>query len=152
MKRIVLSIVCVSLVLCFCACGVKAPPEPPSQKKPARVDDLSVTKGENGALFSWSVPTTNKDGSNLTDLAGFTVLRRDVADEDLDCPPCTGEFEKVYEFTLDEPGRALVDGRDIAFEDAPLSSGITYTYVVVPFNSGGYTGPYSNPIDVYFGR
>jgi hypothetical protein len=152
MKRIVLSIVCVSLALCFCACGVKAPPEPPSRTKPARVDDLSVARGESGAVLGWTVPTANTDGSNLTDLAGFSVLRRDVADEDLDCPPCSGEFEKVYEFTLDAPGRALVDGREIAFEDAPLSSGITYTYVVVPFSNDGYTGSYSNPIDVYFGR
>jgi len=152
MEHIVISIVCVSMILAFCACGVKAPPVPPSRVEPERVDDLSVTKGAEGAFLSWTVPTTNTDGSTLTDLAGFSVLRRDVADEDLDCPPCTGNFEKVYEFTLDAPGRALVEGDDIAFEDTSLSAGITYTFVVVPFNADGYTGPYSNPIDVYFGR
>ena len=152
MRRIVLPMMCVGMVLCFCACGVKAPPVPPSRVEPARVDDLSASLGENGAMLSWTVPKTNTDGTELENLAGFSVLRRDVADEDLDCRSCSGEFEKVYEFTLEAPGRAMVEGDDVAFEDTSISAGITYTYVVVPFNSDGYTGSYSNPIDVYFGR
>ena len=152
MKRIVFPIVCVALVLCFCACGVKTPPVPPSRVEPARVDDLSASRGETGAVLSWTAPEMNADGTKLTDLAGFSVLRRDVPDEDIDCPPCSGDFEKLFEFTLDAPGRATVQGDDISFEDTSLSAGITYTYVVVPFNSDGYEGPYSNPIDVYLGR
>ncbi|MBN1882302.1 MAG: hypothetical protein JW885_09030 [Deltaproteobacteria bacterium] len=152
MRRILLPIMCVGMVLFLCACGVKAPPVPPSRVEPARVNNLSASLGENGAMLSWTVPKTNTDGSELTDLAGFSVLRRDVADEDLECRSCSGEFEKVYEFTLEAPGWAHVQGDDIAFEDSSLSAGITYTYVVVPFNTDGHTGSYSNPIDVYFGR
>jgi len=152
MKRIVFPIVCVGMVLCFCACGVKAPPVPPSRVEPARVDDLSSSLGATGAVLSWTAPKTNTDGSALANLAGFSVLRRDVPDEDVDCPPCSSEFEKVYEFTLDAPGRVLMEGDSFVFEDTSISAGITYTYVVIPFNKDGHTGPYSNPIDVYLGR
>jgi hypothetical protein len=134
------------------SCGLKAPPLPPEAVVPDRITDLRLKKIEGGVTLKWTMPTADTDGMELTDLAGFKVLRKDVPDKDIDCPPCTGEFTEIADFTLSVPGKAQISGDSVYFSDTSLSPSITYTYVVVSYNSVGNFSKTSNPIDVYFER
>ncbi len=150
MKRNVLLLFMAALFLV--SCGLKGPPLPPEEVVPERVTDLKVTLTDGGVGLTWTIPTVNSDGTALTDLVGFKVLRKDVPDKDVDCPPCTGKFEEIADFTLSVPGKAVVSGGAVLFSDMSLSPSITYTYVVVAYNSTGAFSKTSNPVDVSLTR
>ena len=57
------------------ACGRKGPPFPPRPILPAAVGNLRAEPREAGVLLSWTKPSRNDDGSPLTDLQEFRVLR-----------------------------------------------------------------------------
>lgn len=134
------------------SCGLKAPPLPPETVVPERVSDLKLKKIEGGVTLKWTMPKTDTEGTTLTDLVGFKVLRKDVPDKDIDCPPCSGNFEEIADFTLSVPGKAKISGDSVYYSDTSLSPSITYTFVVVSYNSMGNFSRTSNPIDVYFER
>ena len=64
------------VVLCLViACGKKTNPVAPVQIIPKSVEGLSYqVKGRSLTLF-WAIPTENADGSPLTDLKGFKLLK-----------------------------------------------------------------------------
>lgn len=141
-----------ALVIFAASCGVKGPPLPPEYVVPKRINDLKVKKVDGGVILRWTIPTENTDGSELTDLSGFKVFRKDVPDEDIDCPPCTKKFERIYDFTLSVPGKAEIKKERVYIEDLSLSPNISYTYVVISYNTAGYKSAFSNTIEVYFRR
>jgi hypothetical protein len=134
------------------SCGLKAPPLPPEAVVPDRITDLRLKQIEGGVTLKWTIPTTDTEGMELVDLVGFKVLRKDVPDKDIDCPPCSGDFREIADFTLSVPGKAQISGDSVYYSDTSLSPSITYTYVVVSYNSVGNFSKTSNPIDVYFER
>ncbi len=150
MKKNVLLLFVVALFLA--SCGLKAPPLPPEEVAPDRVTDLKVRPTDGGVALTWTMPTVNTDGTNLTDLTGFKVLRKDVPNKDIDCPPCTGKFEEIADVTLTVPGKAVIAGGSVLYPDTSLSPSITYTYVVVAYNSAGVFSQTSNPVDVSLSR
>lgn len=150
MKRSVLLLFVSALFLA--SCGLKAPPLPPEAVVPERISDLRVKMIEGGVTLKWTIPTTNTDGTPLTDLVGFKVLRKDVADKDIDCPPCTGEFNEIADFTVLVPGKAVISEGAVLFSDTSLSPWVTYTYVVIAYNSTGNFSKTSNAIVVSLTR
>jgi predicted small lipoprotein YifL len=147
------SIVLLFITALFLAsCGLKAPPLPPEAVVPERIDDLKVKMIEGGGTLKWTVPTTNTDETVLTDLVGFKVLRKDVADEDVDCPPCTGEFNEIADITVAVPGKAIFTEGAVLFSDTSLSPYVTYTYVVISYNSTGNFSRTSNDVVVSLTR
>lgn len=153
MSRLFQKIFILAALLIFAAsCGVKGPPLPPEYVVPDRIDDLKVKKVEGGVILRWTIPKVNSDGSELTDLSGFKVFRKDVPDEEIDCPPCTKKFEEIYDFTLSVPGKAEIEKGKVYIEDLSLLPNISYTYVVTSYNTAGYNSSYSNTIEVYFRR
>jgi len=150
MKKNVLLLFIAALFLA--SCGLKAPPLPPETVVPERISDLRVKMIEGGVTLKWTIPTLNNDGTELTDVVGFKVLRKDVPNEDVDCPPCTGEFNEIADFTLTVPGKAVIADGAVLFSDTSLSPWITYTYVVVAYNSTGNFSKTSNPIVVSLTR
>jgi predicted small lipoprotein YifL len=150
MKKNVLLFFMAALFLA--SCGLKGPPLPPEAVVPERVTDLKVKLTDGGVALIWTMPTANTDGTGLADLVGFKVLRKDVPDKDVDCPPCTGKYEEIADFTLSVPGKAVIAGGAVLFTDASLSPSITYTYVVVSYNSAGSFSKTSNPVDVSLTR
>ena len=150
MKRNVLLFFIAALFLV--SCGLKGPPLPPEVVVPDRVADLKVKLTDGGVALTWTMPVVNTDGTDLTDLVGFKVLRKDVPDKDVDCPPCTGKFEEIADFTLSVPGKAVIANGTVLFSDTSLSPSITYTYVVVSYNSAGSFSKTSNPVDVSLSR
>lgn len=152
MKRIVFLIVTIVIPIFTLSCGVKAPPIPPEFMVPERIDDLQVQMEDGGVLLKWTIPEKNIDGSDLLDLKGFKVFRKDIPDEEIDCPPCSGEFEEFYDFTIIVPGRAVIVDDKVYLKDFSLSPNITYVYMVLTYNARGYLSDFSNIVEVYFER
>lgn len=150
MKKTALLLFITALFLA--SCGLKAPPLPPEAVVPERTGDLKVKMTDGGVTLKWTIPTTNTDGTPLTDLVGFKVLRKDVPDEDVDCPPCTGEFQEVADFTVSVPGKAVISNGAVVFSDTSLSPSITYTYVVISYDSTGNFSKTSNSVVVSLSR
>jgi hypothetical protein len=150
MKKNVLLLFIAALFLA--SCGLKAPPLPPEPVLPERISDLKVKMIEGGVMLKWTIPTTNTDGTALTDLAGFKVLRKDVPDKNVDCPPCTGDFVEIADFTISSPGKAVISDGTVLFSDMSLSPSITYTYVVISYTSAGSFSRTSNSMVVSLSR
>jgi hypothetical protein len=86
---------------------------------------IAVTAGGSGtALLNWVPPTTNSDGSMLTDLAGYTVLYGRSADDLQQSIPLTNPSLSAY--TVEN-----------------LTSG-TWYFAVVAVNAAGVSSPLSN--------
>ena len=134
------------------ACGVKGPPVPSEYVVPKKINDLKVKKVDGGVILRWTIPKETTDGDELTDLSGFKVFRKDIPDADIDCPPCSKKFREIYDFTIAVPGKATIEKSNVYLNDLSLSPNISYTYVVISYNTGGYHSSYSNTIEVYFRR
>jgi len=142
----------IAILVFVAACGVKGPPVPSEFVVPNKINDLKVKKVEGGVILRWTMPKETKDGAELTDLAGFKVFRKDIPDEDIDCPPCSEKFREIYDFTIAVPGKAKIEKSKVYLNDFSLSPNISYTYVVISYNTGGYHSSYSNTVEVYFRR
>ncbi len=84
-----------------------------------------VTSGEGTLSLTWTAPTTNTDGSSLTDLAGYNV----------------------YRMTSSGGERTLVSDVLVVtteYEDTGLEDGKTYYYVVRAVDENGNESPDSN--------
>jgi len=83
--------------------------------------------GAASVTLSWTIPSTNEDGTPLTDLAGFTVYY--------------GATTRSYSHssTIDNPGvtSLILDN---------LSYGRTYYFAITAFNESGNESDYSNEI------
>ena len=90
-------------------------------------------------LIRFVKPSKNVDGSKITDLAGFRIMRRVI--DDKGCQGCPEKFPVVYDIDISYPKGAVVEGDRISFPDTDLTPGTKYEYKVVPYNKDGYEGP-----------
>ena len=90
-------------------------------------------------LLSWMMPQNNQDGTDLTDLAGFKVMRMDF-DPAEDCPDCRDTSILVRQVELDYLRDVQrMDGR-IFLADPNLEEGRGYQYRIIPYNRWGQDG------------
>jgi hypothetical protein len=96
-----------------------------------RVDAASLT-------LAWTGPTTNEDGTSLTDLAGYHVYLGSGA-----TPPCPGASFGAVAASTSSP----TTGEAVAYQVPGLAAGVTYvaliTAVDVSGNESGCSGPVS---------
>ncbi len=130
------------VVLLLLACGRKGPPVAPRPAVPAAVA-LSVVVEGRTVLLRWTRPTRNADGSPLTDLNHFLLLR---AAE----PLPGGPAEEASPLRLRDavpavrPENAAVEGETYRYVDGarePLAFGVRYTYRIVAVTDRGISGP-----------
>lgn len=132
-----IAILSIAIIMLFVSCGKKGDPLPSFVPLPGGINDL---KGEirDGLLFlSFSMPSRNKDGSVIRDLAGFKILKS--------CGNCIGAtFEPFKDLSLDaQEGYAVYDGRIYTY-DNDLANGYQYAYKVYPYTKRGTRGDASN--------
>jgi hypothetical protein len=132
------------LLIAVASCGKKLPPVAPESVAPEPVKDLRVVSREGRLLVVFNKPTKNMDGSRLTDLAGFKVMRR-VADEK-GCKGCPEKFPVVYDIDVIYPVGAIIEGDRVIYPDKDIEAGVRYEYKVVAYNKDGYEGPESQRI------
>ena len=77
--------------------------------------------------LSWNAPTTNADGTPLTDLAGYRIYIATAQ------PPCPG----ASFHTVPSPGSAPAPGETVSHRIAALSAGATYVLRVTAVDHTG---------------
>ena len=135
---------CASVLILFLflstqGCGKKLPPVAPESVVPEPVKESRVISREGGLFIRFTKPSKNVDGSKLTDLAGFKVMRRAV--DEKGCKGCPERFPVVYDIDLSYPKGAIIDGDTISYQDKELEPGTKYEYKIVAYNKDGYEGP-----------
>jgi len=73
-------------VLFFSGCGKKGDPRAPELATPRVIENLRAASAPNGVALTWSRPTEYVDGSELKDLVGFAIFRKDISPTCVDCP------------------------------------------------------------------
>ena len=73
-------------VLLFLGCGKKSDPRAPELATPRVIENLRATAVPNGVALTWSRPTEYVDGSELKDLVGFVIFRKELSPTCIDCP------------------------------------------------------------------
>ncbi len=127
----------VSLVLlALISCGKKANPMPKGLPVPRPIGDLRGD-AKDGVLFvSFSIPTRNKDGTEVKGMEGFRVLKS--------CGGCGGGLEPWKDIRLtDTQGYTIRDGRLYTY-DNDLLPGYDYSYRVFPYTTKGIQTDGSN--------
>ncbi len=127
-KRLTLAVLSL-IILALVACGRKGNPRPKSLPTPATISDLRGDVRDGVLLISFTVPTKNRDGTPVKDLAGFEFVKS--------CGPCGGAFESWKDVRLaDKQGYTIRTGRLYVYDD-DLVPGYVYEYRVYPYTSKG---------------
>jgi predicted small lipoprotein YifL len=137
-------VLCSIVLLSLCGCGKKGTLIPPEALAPAPVADLALAQKGGYFQASWSAPTKQKGGGRLSNLAGFTLLRRMPLPADLDCEECPGAYAELARIDLDYLGQARRIGNLLLFDDHDLKRGSSYQYKVRSFTTDGTQSSDSN--------
>jgi len=130
----------VALALLLPGCGRRGGPIAPRTAGPAAVRNLQAEPREAAILVTWTRPTRNEDGSPITDLLEFRLLRAVTPPT-----PLGGVTQPVFvpltTVRVDQPANATVQGTAYAYRDETVTSGLTYRYQVQVVNRRGEAGP-----------
>ena len=132
-----ITILC-ALLLFSNACGVKGALQPKGKPEPLPPSELTLRQQGDEILLSWNVPTSNQDGTPLTDLAGFRIDLY-TYQPDQYCQECR-DHETIASISLDSPAPAIVLDNTVSFRDSGLAFGRGYRYRVHPFTESGRSG------------
>ena len=111
MKKFVVYIYLLFMALCIVSCGGGGG------------GSTASGAGTGTATLKWSAPTTNADGSQLTDLAGFKIYY--------------GTESGSYPQTIDV-------GNVITYQVVNLPKGTTYYFIITAYNNAGVESDPSN--------
>lgn len=135
-KRIILILFSVALFLTALSCGKKGDPIPRGLPIPEDIKDLSGEVKDGVLFLSFSIPKSNKDGTEIKNLEGFRVYKG--------CGGCIGAFELFRDIKIDAgQGFTLFGGRLYLFDD-DLKKGQSYSYKVIPYTKAMVRGDESN--------
>ncbi len=116
-------------LLATIACGKKGNPRPLGLPAPRIIEDLRGDVKDGLLFVSFSIPTKNRDGTNVSGLEGFRIMKT--------CGACGGGFELWKNIRLAEKqGYTIRDNRLYTYDD-DLRAGIVYRYMVYPYNTKG---------------
>ncbi|MBA4416860.1 MAG: hypothetical protein C0392_02950 [Syntrophus sp. (in: bacteria)] len=138
-KRYIL-VISICMVILFSGCGKKSPPTPMRLPVLGGINDFTGEVKDGVLFLSFSIPTKDKDGSDLRGLGGFKILKA--------CGSCMGGLEPFKEIILnDNKGFTIVNGRLYVYDD-DLMKGLLYSYKVYPVTMKGTMGASSNPFAI----
>ncbi len=140
-------------------CGVKTEPLPPQQVVPKPITDLGYELSEKGVTLTWSYPTETVNGTDLEEIASFSLYRAVVPIDDYceTCPipfgmpieipggviPDSGRKTARYESTLLRPGHIFffkVRSGTGAWSRSADSNIVSFTWHIPPKAPQGLTG------------
>lgn len=124
-------------ILCLIiSCGKKGDPLPKGLPVPGGIGDLSGEVRDGVLFLSFTMPTKNKDGSDIVDLGGFRVMKS--------CSNCNAAFGTLKEIRLDDTSGFTIQGTRLYVYDDDLATGYRYAYKVHPVTEKGTAGDASN--------
>lgn len=139
-----------ALILLFFACGKKGELKIPEAIVPQEIKDLKAKASGNEIILHFSIPTKNNDGSLLTDLRGFKVLRSEKKLGE-GCVNCPGKFILIADIEYPpKPGVTIFKGEVAEFRDKNLFPSREYQYRIISYNSQGEFSKESNTARVFW--
>jgi hypothetical protein len=135
-----------SLMLAFLAlsCGKKADPRAPELATPKVIENLSARVVANGVALTWRRPTEYVDGSELKDLTGFLIYRKDISPT---CPDCPVPYRPLT--TLDvEDQEKFIKQKQYRYVDEEVQDRMTYRYRVSSQLKDGSLSEPSNEVEI----
>ena len=128
------------LITMTAACGKKGPVRPKLATLPSAPQEVTLQQQGNLFVLGWSIPSTNQDGSNADELAGFRIKRL-IYDAIDGCPTCREPLEEVAELDLSFPAPGQRIGNRIYWRDLDIRIGSGYSYAIAPLTVGDVEGP-----------
>jgi hypothetical protein len=126
------------LVLCLMiSCGKKANPVAPVQIIPKAVEGLGYQVKGRSLTLLWAIPTENTDGSPLTDLKGFKLLKGTWPAKDY-CLTCPDQFQDSLWIDLKGPELPgiQVEANQVMVTFDQLTPGRMILFQVLTLNKG----------------
>jgi hypothetical protein len=130
-------------------CGKKAAPTAPVAVAPAKIKDLVARPRGGAVVLRWSIPEKNTDGTELSDLRGFAILRSEQPFQQ-ECPDCPKRFSVLYDidyqtYMMNRPQSLTID-----YSDSGLTFKTVYTYRVTSYNAGKHLSPPATTADIFW--
>jgi hypothetical protein len=131
-------------VLFFSGCGKKGDPRAPELATPRVIENLRAASDPNGVALTWSRPTQYVDGSELKDLVGFAIFRKDISPTCIDCP---APYRPLT--TVDvEDREKFVKQKQYRYVDEETQQKMTYRYRVSSQLKDGSLSEPSNEVEI----
>jgi len=139
-----LVVLALTLALAPLACGKKGDPRAPELATPRVIENLQATAGPKGVALTWTRPTEYVDGSDLKDLTGFAIFRKDILPTCLDCPVAYKPLTTVDV----EDREKFVKQKQYRYVDETTQQKMTYRYRVSSQLKDGSLGEPSNEVEI----
>ena len=127
------------LLLTLSGCGIKGELVQKGKPLPSAPVNPTVQQQGSDALLSWTIPTTNQDGTALDNLQQFLVVRLTYRPGDY-CEECRDPGTGQIHIYLDRPEPAIRVEDRLYLRDPNLPLNQGYRYRIVTINSRGEPG------------
>ncbi len=130
------------VTLALTACGKKGSLVYPDMLVPAAPAAATAFQSGAGVKIQFDLPTSDRAGNRLKDLAGVKISKRqsDSADEQ-SCRSCTDDYHLFRQLYLDLlPEGVQRFGSRLVVLDGDVAAGKLYSYRVLPFTKNGVEG------------
>jgi hypothetical protein len=98
----------------------------------------------NGVALTWRRPTEYVDGSELKDLAGFLIYRKDISPT---CPDCPVPYRPLTTLDVEDQER-FVKQKQYRYVDEEVQDKMTYRYRVSSQLRDGSLSQPSNEVEI----
>jgi hypothetical protein len=132
-----IALMAVVAAMLWLGCGVKSPPLPPEDVRPQQILDLAASSQKSGIRVVWHRPERYAGGTQMKDLAGFTVLRSEGE----------GPYGEITQVPITDQGRFQTQ-KTFVYVDQTTQEGKTYHYQVISNTTDGYVSKASNTATV----
>jgi predicted small lipoprotein YifL len=136
------------LMLLLSACGKKGPLIYPELLVPAAPAAVSLHQSGTSLKLSFVLPSKDRAGRNLSNLAGVSILKRDLpADQQPVCNSCRDDYVLFKKLNLDLlPAGVQRNGSLLLLLDGDVHPERNYSYIVTSFTREGLAGAPSVPV------
>ena len=131
-------------VLLFLGCGKKSDPRAPELATPRVIENLRATAVPNGVALTWSRPTEYVDGSELKDLVGFVIFRKELSPTCIDCP---APYRTLTTVDIEDREK-FVKQKQFRYVDEETQPKITYRYRVSSLLKDGSLSEPCNEVEI----
>jgi hypothetical protein len=125
-------------------CGKKGDPRAPELATPQTIKNLTARTAQTGVVLTWSRPTEYVDGSEIKDLAGFVIFRKDLSPSCLDCPVPYRPLTTV----MVEDREKFVKQKQYRFVDEQVQGQTVYRYRIASQLTDGSLSQPSNEVEI----
>ncbi|OQY18842.1 MAG: hypothetical protein B6I36_05930 [Desulfobacteraceae bacterium 4572_35.1] len=129
----------IALLIALIGCGTVGPVQPLLKSLPQAADNATLEQKGGALLLGWDIPTTNQDGSELTDLAGFAIYKSDY-DLERGCPECRPPKKLLRKIDLAYYRSNNRGSNRFYLWDSAVEEETGYRYKIVPYTSVGHEG------------